>query len=132
MDEKIKALCDEFLKMESQDAVEWLISQFPAGSQNSGYAFQLIGHRSWRRADQKVLARHYFSTIPFASARGYEVFASFMSISSLLSCLNPYIPKERIKLDLMKYHLLPVLLKSAKNERDRVLVTKFIEELDKI
>ncbi|OWB26300.1 hypothetical protein ACQR53_21355 [Xanthomonas oryzae] len=129
MDQKIRDLCDNLIAMESQDAARWLINNFPAGSQNSGYAFQMIGHRSWRRADQKILATHYLSTIPFANSRGYEVFASFMSVGSLLSCIKPYIPKEEVKLDLLRYNLLPVLLKSAKNEKDRSLITKFFDDL---
>ncbi|UXA51411.1 hypothetical protein M0D45_11660 [Xanthomonas prunicola] len=132
MDEEIRSLRDELLAMESADAAKWLISKFPAGSKNSGYAFQLIPHRSWRRSDQKALATHYFSTIPFANARGYEVFSSFMSINSILSCIKPYVPKDQNKLDLMKYHLKPVLLKSAKNESDYNAVIKFFDELQEI
>lgn len=47
MNERERVLCERLRAMESAEAAEWLISEYPMGSKNWGEALVLIPHRSW-------------------------------------------------------------------------------------
>jgi hypothetical protein len=128
MDRKQKLLCKQLAKMESEQAADWLMNMYPTESTDWGDALLLIPHRSWQRADQKRLARYYFNKLPFASQRGYEAFSSFMSIKTILECIKERLPMDVCNMNLLLYYSISVLNKTAKNDLDRQLISKFIKE----
>lgn len=75
-------------KMSSRYAADWLVLTHPIGIADYGNAIALITRRPWKRSDQIRLARHYLGKLPFASARVYEAFLSFMSISLFLDFIK--------------------------------------------
>lgn len=115
--------------LSSSQAADWLLSAFPIESQRYWDGLLLIPHRSWRRSDQLRLARHYLQRIPFASARGYEIFASFMQVSTFLTCIRESLPLSDERLDLLLDYLIPVLSAMAKSPKDSDLVAAFVREL---
>lgn len=129
MDSRLKAISLTLRKMTSSDAADWLIMTYPAGAPDYWEVFQLIPHLSWKRADQVRLAKHYLQRMPFASAKAYDVFASFMSFDLFIKAIREQLPVERSDLDLLLYHLHPVLEKSAKTDSDRELMRSFIADL---
>ena len=129
MDEKQRAICAHLRTLSSAEAADWLFEHYPTSSANWGVALQAIPHRSWERCDQIRLAQYYLAGVPFASARGYEVFASFMSVPNLLAVLREYIPTRREDKQLLGYHLAPVLRRIAKSERDRAAAGSFLEAI---
>src|SRR5262245_9934105 len=115
--------------MTSKDAADWLIEHFPRRNPDCGRALQAISHRSWLPRDQIRLAEHYLSRLPFASEKPYEVFASFMKVTTLLDILRKNLPSEDGGRRLFEYHVRPVLLRTAKTPKDRDAVTRFLYEL---
>lgn len=128
MDNRLKTIAAELGQMTSAQAADWLISTYPVDQPEYGDAVTLIPHRSWKRSDQLRLARHYLQKIPFASARPYEVFASFMSFELFVGAIREQLPSSRADIDLLLYHLSPVLKKAAKTEADYELLRSFIAE----
>lgn len=78
--------------MQSAEAADWLMRECPIESVGYGNALLLITHRSWKRIDQKRLAKYYFAKLPFVSSRGYEALTSFMSIRLVLDCMRGSLP----------------------------------------
>jgi hypothetical protein len=113
-------------EMSSKHAADWLVLTYPVGSAGYGSAIALITHRSWKRSDQIRLAKHYLSKLPFASARVYEAFLSFMAISIFLNVIKEFLPNDDSDMDLLLYHLQPSLERAAKTASDRELVRAFI------
>lgn len=130
MDERLRALCRELARMSSAQAANWLMSEYPLSTANWGEALLLMPHRSWKRSEQKILARYYFKKIPFAQAKGYETFASFMSIPLLLECLMCHLPMAPEKNGLFIYHVAPVLKEAARNEVDHRMVIEFLDQIN--
>ena len=110
---------------------DWLIETYPIHKFGHGEAFQLIPHRSWKRTDQIRLARYYLKNIPFASARGYKVFASIMSFKIFVGVIQEKLPIDESRIDLLLYYLVPVLEKVAKTDSDRELTELLISEIRK-
>lgn len=129
MDERLRLLVSKISKMESEKAASWIIENYPVESKQFGEALLLLPHRSWRREDQKRLAMYYFSKLPFASDRGYQAFASFMSIRLLLECVEKNLPKIEERIDLLLYNLIPVLKRAAKNDNDRQQISDFEKKM---
>lgn len=128
MDERLRKIVNDLRHRGSNEAADWLTEHYPAGSANSGDALTIISHLSWKRPDQQRLADHYLSGIPFASARPYEVFASFMKVSPLIEIMRKYIPSDDRK-QLFEYHAAPVLMRAAKTSADQEAVRGFLAEL---
>lgn len=126
----IKEKCEETRARSSEDAVEWLISEYPISDSNYGVAFQLIPHRSWARRDQIRLAKYYLKKLPFANALPYQVFSSIMPIHRMLDVIEGYLPPSEEDIDLLVYHLMPVVEKRAKSVRDEEAIKKFQILLD--
>ncbi|MFQ6350694.1 hypothetical protein ACQRBV_08265 [Pseudomonas sp. R11F] len=126
MDSRLIPLRKELAKMTSDQAAAWILSRYPLSSDNWGEALLLLPHRSWKRPEQKRLADYYFKKIPFSSARGYEVFASIMSIKLMVACINDALPKDPSRMELLFYHLIPVLKRFAKNDADRKIIEVFL------
>lgn len=82
MDERLRSVVSDLREKGSGEAANWLMEHYPVGGANSGEAFTIIPHLSWKRADQVRLAEYYLSGMPFAHAQPYEVFASFMQGAS--------------------------------------------------
>lgn len=114
----------------SEDAASFLMETFPIEAANYSEAFKVIAHRSWKKTDQLRLARFYLKKTPFVSSKPYEVFASFMSVSALISVLKETISDKPNDRQFIAYHVAPVLKKSIKTEKDRDLVANFITELE--
>lgn len=125
MDERLRKLCSELRSMDSESAITWIMEKYPITEDSWGEAVLLLPHRSWEKKDQLKLANYYLSRVPFASARGYEAFASFMSVSALVGVLRKYIPSEPSDRDLFRYYVIRVLENAAKHEKDKKLVKDF-------
>lgn len=128
MDERLKAVLSDLRNKGSSEAADWLIGHYPAGGANSGEAFTIISHLSWKRSDQQRLADHYLSGLPFASARPYEVFASFMKVPLLIEIMRKYLPTGDRR-QLFEYHAAPVLTRAAKTPEDREAVDSFLADV---
>lgn len=126
MDERQRVLCAQLVSMSSDQAADWLITKYPIESADWGEALLLIPHRTWKRSDQKRLAKYYFKKLPFSGPRGYESFAAIMSIKLLLGCVAEAIPTEASRVELLLYYLIPALIGAAKNDSDRQLIRNFV------
>ncbi|WP_228022247.1 MULTISPECIES: hypothetical protein [unclassified Pseudomonas] len=129
MDERQRALCAQLVRVNSDQAADWLMTKYPIESADWGEALLLIPHRTWKRSDQKRLAKYYFRKLPFSGPRGYESFAAIMSIKLLIGCVAEAIPAEASKVELLLYYLIPILNKLAKNDSSRQLVREFVAGL---
>ena len=86
----------------------------------------LLPHLSWKEADQLKLARHYLSKIPYASAKPYEVFVSFMTLGNFIRVLKEFLPSQEEDKSLLKYHLKSVLSNAATTDAARKSVEDFL------
>ncbi|TBU86517.1 hypothetical protein [Phytopseudomonas dryadis] len=129
MNEQLRALSARISKMESAEAADWLMHEYPIESASYGEALLLLPHRSWKRNDQKRLAKYYFEKLPFASSRGYEAFTAFMSVRLMLDCMRDCLPKQKDQIDLLLYNAIPPLRRAAKNDADRQLIGEFEKEI---
>ena len=129
MDNRLKKISLDLRKMTSGQAADWLMTNYPIEDPNYWEVFQLISHVSWKRADQNRLAKKYLKKMPFASSKAYEVFASFMSFELFVKAIREQFPIDKENLDLLLYHLCPVLEKAAKSDSDRELMRSLIAEL---
>ena len=132
MDRKLIAQSSILRKMGSDDAADWLMDQYPIERPDYGNAIILLAHRSWKKRDQIRLADYYFQKIPFANSRPYEVFASFMSTSNLIKMLRKHLPNSTSDLDLLVYHLEPILRKKSRETSKNDIVDRFLEELNQL
>lgn len=130
MDIKAEKECSKLRELNSADAVDFLIDVYPSNSVNYGQVFDLLNRRSWKKADQIKLARYYFKRLPFASAKPYEVFSSFMSLHNFINVLKEFLPADKSDLHLLKYHVEPILRKCAKSEKEEMLVGEFLSSLE--
>jgi hypothetical protein len=128
MDERLRATISDLRRRGSSGAADWLMEEYPVGNSNSGEALTIILHLSWKKPDQQRLADHFLSGLPFASARPYEAFASFMSVPSLIEVMRKYLPSCDRK-QLFEYHVAPVLARAAKTPADREAVETFLAEV---
>lgn len=117
--------------MESNEAVDWLISHYPIEQREYGDAISLIATRTWKKPDQLRLASYYLKRVPFSSVKIYQVFLSVMSIPNFIQALIPHLPDNQEEKNLLLYHLLPVLKKSIKNDKDEKVVDEFKKVLIK-
>lgn len=129
-DEYLEAQSAELKRVSSEEAATWLMDQYPVNNPDYGRALLLLRSRSWKRTDQIRLARYYFQKIPFASSRPYEVFATFMSIQQLTKAIKENMPTSEADLDLLRYHLEPVLRKSCKSSSDQEIVRSLLSEMN--
>ena len=130
MNERLKSLSEKLRGMTSQEAADWLLDNYDIHSPNVGDVYTLVQHRSWRRKDQRRLAKKYLSNLPHASDRGYRAFLSFMAIPVFLDVLGNCCSLSRSEIDLLLYYLLPALHKNAKNASDKREISKFIADLN--
>lgn len=126
MDARLTSLCKEIVKMTSDQAAAWIMSEYPINSEHWSEALVLIPHRSWKKSEQRLLAEYYFKNVPFSSGRGYEAFASIMSIKLMIARLKDAVPRDPARCDLMQYYLIPVLERFAKNDTDRMAINDFV------
>ncbi|MBU4632706.1 hypothetical protein V8U11_22290 [Pseudomonas chlororaphis] len=129
MDERLRLLCAQLAKMDSAQAADWLIGKYPIDSIDYGEAILLIPQRTWKRSDQRRLAQYYFAKLPFSGARGYESFASVMSIKLIIECVRAFLPMEESRVGLLLYYLVSALERAAKNDTDRKLIREFVSEV---
>ncbi|MEO9382920.1 hypothetical protein [Chromobacterium phragmitis] len=115
-------------KMSSADAADWVLEKYGLNKLNYYEAFELIKKKSWKRVDQIRLARFYLAKMPFASALPYEVFASFMALEPFLMIIRECKPLRSEDINLMLYHLIPVLRKMVKTQNDSEMVAKFLAD----
>ncbi|WP_444998448.1 hypothetical protein [Aliikangiella sp. IMCC44359] len=121
---------EEFKKLSTDDACDWLCKEYPVESDSYGEVFAYLPLKSWSKSQQKILAKTYLKKAPFASSRPYEVFLSFMSVKKFLEIIEMYIPAEEDKLDLLKYHLKSVIKNLKKSEREVELIKEFVTRLE--
>ncbi|WP_140411116.1 hypothetical protein [Chromobacterium violaceum] len=115
-------------KMSSADAADWILEKYGLNNQNYYEAFEFIKKKSWKRVDQIKLARFYLEKMPFASALPYEVFASFMALQPFLMVIRECKPLRLEDINLMLYHLIPVLRRMVKTQKDSEMVKKFLAD----
>jgi len=130
MDERTKTLCVKLRGMTSELAVDWLISNYSVDDVNWGEALLLLPHRTWKRSDQKRLAKYYFCKLPFSGGRGYEAFASIMPLQVLITCVSERLPADPSRVELLCYHLVPVLGRFARKQSDLQIVGEFVAKLN--
>ena len=115
----------KFLRtLSSAEAATFLLENYARGYPAT------IRHRSWDVEDQFRLARQFLKGHAHASPRPYEDFLSFMSLDNFLAVVLEGlrdIPKER--LDLLAYHLLPLLRRTARNGVELSKVNGIAERL---
>jgi len=126
MDERLRSIVADLRAKSSGEAADWLMRHYPVSG--DGEAITIIQHLSWKKADQIRLAEYYLSAIPFASARPYEVFASFIQTRRLVDILRKYMPNKDRR-QLLEYHAGPVLTRAAKTPEDNEAVQSFLGEL---
>ena len=73
------------------------------------------------------LAFYYLQKIPFASKKPYKIFLSFMSIANFLTILRKIHLNDRSEIDLLVYHIKPLLEEKAKSVKDLLLIKEFLE-----
>lgn len=130
MDDRLKMLSAKLGRMTSAQAADWLIETYPVSGSEYGEAIALMPHRSWKRPDQVRLARHYLQKMPFANSKPYEAFGSFMSFDLFLKMLREQLPCNKADVDLLLYHLSPVMSRLAKNDADRESMKSFIADIE--
>ncbi|WP_338697437.1 hypothetical protein V5279_11710 [Bradyrhizobium sp. 26S5] len=128
MDERVRSIVTDLRSKSSSEAADWLMKHYPVGSTGAGEAITIVQHLSWKKSDQTRLAEYYLSGIPFASARPYEVFASFMQTRRLVDIMRKHIPNNDRK-QLLEYHAGPVLTRAAKTPEDHEAVQSFLAEV---
>ncbi len=128
MDERLRSIVGDLRKMGSGEAAGWLMEHYPIASPNWGEAITIIPHLSWKKADQARLADYYLSGMPFASARVYEAFASFMQLPRLIDIMRKHLPTDDRK-QLLEYHAAPVLTRAAITPEDKDAVRSFLLEV---
>lgn len=126
---EMERVAAELRLLSSSAAAGWLLAQYPSGSADYGTAFDLMAARSWQRAEQRRLADHYLARLPFASAKPYKVFLSFMAVPVFLSVLEKHLPRDKSGLELLRYHVEPMLVRAAVTDKDRILVRDFLPRL---
>ena len=126
MNERQRQILSDLRKKGSSEVADWLMQQYPAGSMDSGEAMIILAHLSLKRADQVRLAEHYFSRLPFAHARGYETFASFMQVRRLVEIMRKHIPADNGRKQLLAYYAAPVLNRAARTAEDHEAVQRFL------
>ena len=119
MDQHIRSAAGVLRKMSSGEAADWLLTHYPADSENIGEGLSIASHLSWKKADQLRLAEHFLSRVPFASARPYQMLASIMPVHRLVAALKERIPSDESGRDLLWYHVGPVLSRAARTARDQ-------------
>lgn len=129
MDNLKKAQCEELRNLESEEAATWLMSKYPIESPDYGEAIMLMPHRSWKKADQIRLGKYYLQKIPFANGKAYEMFASFMPIQTMIKIIQEQLKEANVNVDLLLYHLTPVLKKYAKSASDNDVINQFLSEI---
>lgn len=107
---------EKLRKMESAEAVDWLLKHHP----KEGCFY--ISKRTWRKQDQLRLAEHFLSSVPHASAVCYESLLSVMALPKFVGVLKKYIPQNAADKELLEYYLYPTLDKYAKNDNDRLAI----------
>jgi hypothetical protein len=122
-------MAGDLRKMSSGEAADWLMTHYPADSENVGEALNIAFHLSWKKADQLRLAEHYLTRLPFASARPYEVFASILPVHRLVAVLKERMPADEARRDLLRYLAGPVLTRAVKTARDQEAVQAFMSEV---
>lgn len=115
--------------MSSGEAADWLMAHYPADSEKIGEALNIVSHLSWKKADQRRLAEHYLSRLPFASSRPYQALASIMPVHRLVAVLKERIPDDESDRDLLRYLVGPVLTRAVKTAQDEEAVQAFMSEV---
>ncbi|MGY4154167.1 hypothetical protein ACVINW_000009 [Bradyrhizobium sp. USDA 4461] len=128
MDERLRSIVADLRTKSSGEAADWLMRHYPVSDTGVGEAITVIQHLSWKKADQIRLAEYYLGGMPFASARPYEVFASFMQTHRLVDVMRKYIPNND-RSQLLEYHAGPVLTRAAKTPEDHEAVQSFLAEV---
>lgn len=126
MDQALRDEIDHLRGLTSPDAFSWLVQHHPQLRRS-------IAHRAWAVEEQEALLRHYLpEKLPFAPGDGYRWLVQATSLSRVvrhITLLLPSIPQDR--LDLLEYHLRPVLSDAARSERQRNEAQILLAEIHK-
>lgn len=92
----------KFRKMDSSCAAAWLLENNPVDIPDYWKVYDFLSSKSWRKKEQMNLASYYLQKIH----------------------LN-----DRSEIDLLAYHIKPLLEEKAKSVKDSLLIKKFLEYL---
>lgn len=95
----------EIYTLPSADAALLLMNTFPIGNANYSEAFNIMVSRSWKSTQKVALAQYYLQKMPFATAKPYEMLASFIDTNVLLSIIKSQLPSNAADRQLIAYHL---------------------------
>ena len=129
MHESHRKICAYLRSLSSADAATWLLENYPIDEPGGYEAIIFIPHRSWKRADQIRLARHYLSKLPFANSRGYDAFLTFMSVPLFIKIIRENIPTSGRDLDLLLYYLTSSFSRYVRTDKDRAAAIRLLEDL---
>jgi len=113
MNAEMRRLTADLGKRSSSEITEWLLARYPVGSADWGTALLLLDHVSVNKVHAKRLAEHYLSRIPYASDRPYRLFAKLLPLDDLIKILRQHLPAKRRDLDLLIYHVGPLIREGA-------------------
>lgn len=117
--------------LDSGEAADWVMDNYPVGSDLSGKGILIICCRTWKKKDQSRLANYYMSNKPYAHSRFYESFLKVMSIRNFINILEKKLPLNDKDLRMLAYCVIPVLKKYCRKggESEKKLVESFIEKI---
>jgi hypothetical protein len=115
----------------SSQAADFIINTYQLEDPEYYKAFQLIPRRSWKKEDQIRLALYYLAKMPFAQSGPYEIFSDFMSLHNFIKVIKTCLPNSKQGIELVLYHIEPILHKYEKTLLDRETVKTFISDIQK-
>ncbi len=129
MNEELRKQCAYIRTLTSAEAAAWILEKYPP-TVSGGEIFPIIiGHRSWKKREQRLLANSYITQAPFPSSFFYEIFLKFMSVPRFVEVIKRKLPADPSKIDLLIYTLKPALINNQKTNRDADIIREFIAEL---
>jgi len=131
MDKEFQEKIHFLRKIDSHSAALWIVENYPISSINYGEGVRLLSGRSWKKNDQKLLAKYYFQKIPFADDYPYRIFSSFMSVANFVEIMVDFIPENKNKKDLLFYHIMSILKDKIKTDKDKKAFQMLIDLLSR-
>ena len=81
--------------LSNEQAMEWLIKNYPLDSDNYYMVFYLIPHLSWKKKYRRKLAEYYFAKLPFASDIPFTSFLKIMPPHEMLKIIDYVLSNDK-------------------------------------
>ena len=101
--------------LSNEQAMEWLIKNYPLYSDNYYMVFYLIPHLSWKKKYRRKLAEYYFAKLPFASDIPFTSFLKIMPPHEMLKIIDYVLSNDKKDLksiELSLYYINNALVKN--------------------